>query len=361
MTSHKLTAGDGYQYLIRQVAAVDTTARGRAPLIDYYSTKGESPGRWVGSGLASLSSTRARPVPPEDLAKVWAVPVDSPVTEAQMKALFGEGLHPNADAITKYVAECGVRGLAAAEAAKLGRKFHIRDSETTFVRALAVAYRDHNEEAGLHWNAPIAAPTRAAIRTVVARRMFAEQYKRAPADDRELSGFIARETRARTTAVAGYDLTFSPVKSVSTLWAIAPRAVATVVEECHDVAVGDALAWLETHAAFTRSGKGGVAQVDTPGCSGRRSPTAIHALAILICTPMSRSPTRSPRWALTVCCVGWRLTGSLCTSSPWPPPSCTTRAWKPTLDSDCSCGSLMWSARAAARGRCVKSWESQSS
>ncbi|MCA4731748.1 hypothetical protein H8Z61_21745 [Mycobacterium avium subsp. hominissuis] len=42
MTSHKLTAGDGYQYLIRQVAAVDTTARGRAPLIDYYSTKGES-------------------------------------------------------------------------------------------------------------------------------------------------------------------------------------------------------------------------------------------------------------------------------------------------------------------------------
>ncbi|MCA2322832.1 relaxase domain-containing protein, partial [Mycobacterium intracellulare] len=268
MTSHKLTAGDGYQYLIRQVAAVDTTARGRAPLIDYYSTKGESPGRWVGSGLASLSSTRARPVPPEDLAKVWAVPVDSPVTEAQMKALFGEGLHPNADAITKYVAECGVRGLAAAEAAKLGRKFHIRDSETTFVRALAVAYRDHNEEAGLHWNAPIAAPTRAAIRTVVARRMFAEQYKRAPADDRELSGFIARETRARTTAVAGYDLTFSPVKSVSTLWAIAPRAVATVVEECHDVAVGDALAWLETHAAFTRSGKGGVAQVDTTGLLG---------------------------------------------------------------------------------------------
>lgn len=268
MTTHKLTAGDGYQYLIRQVAAVDTTARGRAPLIDYYSAKGESPGRWVGSGLASLSSTRARSVPPEDLAKVWAVPVDSPVTEAQMKALFGEGLHPNADEITKYVAERGVHGLAAAEAAKLGRKFHIRDGETTFARALAVAYRDHNEEAGLHRNAPIDAPTRAAIRTALARRMFAEQYGRAPADDRELSGFIARETRARTTAVAGYDLTFSPVKSVSTLWAIAPLAVAKVVEECHDAAVGDALAWLETHAAFTRSGKDGVAQVDTTGLLG---------------------------------------------------------------------------------------------
>ena len=97
---------------------------------------------------------------------------------------------------------------------------------------------------------------------------FAEQYGRAPADDRELTGYIARETRARTTAVAGYDLTFSPVKSVSALWAIAPMDVAAVVEECHDAAVADALKWLETHAAFTRSGTNGVAQVDTTGLLG---------------------------------------------------------------------------------------------
>ncbi|ETA92175.1 exonuclease V subunit alpha [Mycobacterium avium 10-5581] len=268
MTTHKLTAGDGYQYLIRQVAAVDSTARGRAPLIDYYSSKGESPGRWLGSGLASLESAGARRAPASDVAELWAVPEGSQVTEAQMKALFGEGLHPNADAITAYETARGARGTAAINAAKLGRKFYIRDGETTFARALAVAYRDHNEETGLHWNAPIDAPTRAAIRTVVARRMFAEQYGRAPTDDRELSGFIARETRARTTAVAGYDLTFSPVKSVSSLWAIAPLDVATVIEECHDAAVADALAWLETHAAFTRSGADGVAQVDTTGLIG---------------------------------------------------------------------------------------------
>ncbi len=268
MTMHKLTAGDGYQYLIRQVAAVDTTSRGKAPLIDYYSSKGESPGHWVGSGLASLESTGARWVPAGDVADVWAVEAGSQVSEAQMKALFGEGLHPNADAIAAYVTQRGVHGVAAAEATKLGRKFYIRDGETTFARALAVAYRDHNEEAGAHWNAPIDAPTRAAIRTVVARRKFAEQYGRAPADDRELTGYIARETRARTTAVAGYDLTFSPVKSVSALWAIAPMDIATVVEECHDAAVADALKWLETHAAFTRSGTNGVAQVDTTGLLG---------------------------------------------------------------------------------------------
>jgi len=37
----------------------------------------------------------------------------------------------------------------------------------------------------------------AQIRTTLARQRFADQYGREPADDRELSGFIAR-----TTAVA---------------------------------------------------------------------------------------------------------------------------------------------------------------
>ena len=288
MTMHKLTAGDGYQYLIRQVAAVDSTSRGKAPLIDYYSSKGESPGHWVGSGLASLESTGARWVPESDVADVWAVEAGSQVSEAQMKALFGEGLHPNADAIAAYVTERGVHGVAAVEATKLGRQFYIRDGETTFARALAVAYRDHNEEVGAHWNAPIDAPTRAAIRTVVARRKFAEQYGRAPADDRELTGYIARETRARTTAVAGYDLTFSPVKSVSALWAIAPMDVAAVVEECHDAAVADALKWLETHAAFTRSGTNGVAQVDTTGLARR----GLHPPRLARRRPRSAHPRR---------------------------------------------------------------------
>lgn len=54
MSLHKLTAGDGYKYLIRQVAAVDATERGRTSLSEYYSAKGESPGRWIGSGLGRV-------------------------------------------------------------------------------------------------------------------------------------------------------------------------------------------------------------------------------------------------------------------------------------------------------------------
>jgi hypothetical protein len=197
MTLHKLTAGDGYEYLIRQVAVSDSTNLGRSRLSEYYSAKGESPGRWVGSGLASLSDTGARTVSPQAVEELWAVAAGSEVTAEQMRALFGEGRHPNAEAISAYVTARGVHGYAAMDAAKLGREFYIRDGETGFVRALAVAYREHNEASGQEWNAPIDAPTRAAIRTALAREKFAQRYGRAPADDRELSGFIARETRAR--------------------------------------------------------------------------------------------------------------------------------------------------------------------
>lgn len=89
MSLHKLTAGDGYLYLVRQVAAADSTERGRSSLADYYSAKGESPGRWAGRGLAALADTGARQVSDEVRQHVWAVDKGSTVTEAQMKALFG--------------------------------------------------------------------------------------------------------------------------------------------------------------------------------------------------------------------------------------------------------------------------------
>ncbi len=268
MSLHKLTAGDGYKYLIRQVAAVDATERGRTSLSEYYSAKGESPGRWIGSGLASLSDTGARWVPTETLAKLWTVEAGSEVTESQMEALFGEGYHPNAEAISLYVAGRGMHGSAAQQAAKLGREFYIGDDDNEFLRALAKAYREHNNAAGLPGDTPIAAPVRATIRTTVARDKFAEQYGRAPADDRELSGFLARETRTRTTAVAGYDLTFSPVKSVSVLLAIAPLDTARQIEAAHDAAVAETLSWLENQAALTRSGTNGIAQLNTTGFIG---------------------------------------------------------------------------------------------
>jgi TrwC relaxase len=54
MSIHKLTAGSGYDYLIRQVAALDATEKGHSGLASYYTERGETPGVWIGSGLDGI-------------------------------------------------------------------------------------------------------------------------------------------------------------------------------------------------------------------------------------------------------------------------------------------------------------------
>ena len=51
MSLHKLTAGSGYDYLTRQVAALDATEKGHTGLASYYTERGETPGVWIGSGI----------------------------------------------------------------------------------------------------------------------------------------------------------------------------------------------------------------------------------------------------------------------------------------------------------------------
>ena len=80
-----------------------------------------------------------------------------------------------------------------------------------------------------------------------------------------MSGTIAKLSRPRTDAVAGYDLTFSPVKSVSTLWAVADQRTSAIVESAHHAAVADALRFIEDRALYTRTGAQGVRQVDVRG------------------------------------------------------------------------------------------------
>ena len=263
MTLHKLTAGDGYQYLIRQVVALDDTRRGRASLADYYSSKGETPGRWMGGGLASLGQPVGRDPGDPLVAEYWTVAEGSEVSEPQMKALFGEGLHPNAEKIAEVLLDRGVA--VAAAASRLGRPFRVDAGENAFIRRLREAYGAYNISVGANRSAKIPDEIRAEIRSALGREMFAEEHGRAPFDARELSGFVARHSASKTKAVAGYDLTFTPVKSVSVVWALAPRALARQIEQAHRRAVEVAIDFLEEHAAFTRMGSGAVAQVDTTG------------------------------------------------------------------------------------------------
>ena len=95
--------------------------------------------------------------------------------------------------------------------------------------------------------------------------MFRNKHGRDPLDARELAGHVAKLSRQQTTAVAGFDLTFSPVKSISTLWAIADPHLAAVIEQAHHQAVAEALKFVEQHALFTRRGRHGVRQVEVRG------------------------------------------------------------------------------------------------
>ncbi|MFT4398084.1 MobF family relaxase [Gordonia lacunae] len=249
MSLHKLTAGDGYEYLTKQVAAHDNTELGKDSLEAYYSAKGEAPGRWLGSGLIAFDDINRGDV----------------VTSEQMKALWGEGRHPNATAIEAAMAAQGHGAGVALAATRLGTPFKVYAGANDFVTAVAEAFSEYNTSREQKARAEIPDEERARIRTRVATEMFTTEFGRSPADSRELSGWIARKTRQKTTAVAGYDLTFSPVKSVSTLWAVAPREVAQRIEAAHQRAVEKTLASLERDVAYTRVGTNGVARVQADG------------------------------------------------------------------------------------------------
>ncbi|MFL6024087.1 MAG: MobF family relaxase [Marmoricola sp.] len=198
MTVHKLSAGDGYTYLTRQVASADQRRRRGQSLSEYYVDAGNPPGVWLGKGAAQLKLS------------------GSEVTESQMRALFGRGLHP--DGVSK----------------------------------LGAAYPNYAELA------PYADRVAARI------EWFALENGRPPSEAAR-NRIAALEARRGRRAVAGYDLVFTPVKSASLLWALGGSEVREAVEGAHHEAVQNTLCWLEEHAAYTRTGRGGTAQIDATG------------------------------------------------------------------------------------------------
>ena len=140
MTIHKLTAGDGYIYLTRQIAGGDVPRQRGQDAADYYTAAGNPPGRWAGRGAALLG-------------------VAGEVTEAQMKALFGMGMHPEAEEIiARYLrdhvtAQMSPGELAAAAqqaeaAASLGVPFPAYQPLAPFARRVAGRAADLEQAAG---------------------------------------------------------------------------------------------------------------------------------------------------------------------------------------------------------------------
>lgn len=75
-----MSAGDGYKYLLRTVAAADGDRSLSTPLTRYYAEKGSPPGTWMGSGLSALGDGQ--------------LTVGAQVSEAQLQLLVGMGRDP---------------------------------------------------------------------------------------------------------------------------------------------------------------------------------------------------------------------------------------------------------------------------
>jgi len=243
MTMHILSAGDGYAYYTSEVATGDVKREPGRELGDYYTADGNPPGVWMGSGIGHLG-------------------VEGAVAEEQMKALFGEGLHPNAEQIITDAQARGASVADATEAAKLGRGYYAYSTgKTDLSAAIDEGYdrfkRENRREPDVN--------ERRVIRARVGAQAFRQARGRDPEDKEELGRFITSATRPTQQAVAGFDLVFSPAKSVSTLWALGDDETRRTIEREHEAAVGETVGYLEREAIATRAGRNGVAQIEVEG------------------------------------------------------------------------------------------------
>ena len=80
VSMRRMTAGDGYKYLLKSVVYGDGDRALSTPLTRYYGEPGTPPGRWLGTGLHGLSEGQ--------------IAAGDQVTETQLQLLLGMGRNP---------------------------------------------------------------------------------------------------------------------------------------------------------------------------------------------------------------------------------------------------------------------------
>ncbi|MET9489984.1 MobF family relaxase [Nocardia sp. NPDC006630] len=242
MTIHPIHAGDGYTYLTRQVATGDRTRANDQNLTDYYTASGAPAGQWWGRGAQLLG-------------------VSGEVTEAQMQALYGEGIHPNADEMMLQALHDGKSVREALAATQLGSGHHRRGQGTTDI---AAAYAQGKAEFLLTQGRSPTKDEWATLRENAARTCLAEDLGQEPSDH-DITDALADEKRRLAHAVAAYDCVFTPQKSISILWGLADDDTRRAIWECHEQAIKDTLDRVEDNYALARRGAGGARQIDAHG------------------------------------------------------------------------------------------------
>ncbi|WP_404316542.1 MobF family relaxase [Prescottella equi] len=246
MTVHKLSAGDGYVYLTKHVAAGDATETRKADAVDYYTAKGTPPGVWCGK-----------------LAAAVGVEVGTEVTEDSMRSVFGAARTPNAFATRPGKGSTWEDRLEWSAKTALGRAFSWFENSQEFVNDVEELCSAHKAQHGEYPDSAV----KQAIQMSTARK----HLRRTKGDkvdllsEQDVAAFVAEQYAKMRQPVAGYDLVFTPVKSISLLWGLGDERMKTAVEEAHRQAVDEALEWIEDEVIYTRRGAGGAQKVKAEG------------------------------------------------------------------------------------------------
>lgn len=102
------------------------------------------------------------------------------------------------------------------------------------------------------------------IRFRVGAQMFRDERGIEPSNA-QLVQFVAQNSKAPQKAIAGYDLVFTPPKSVSIAWGLGDEQLRRGIESAHERAIQDVIRHLEKNVVMTRRGRNGVRQIDTAG------------------------------------------------------------------------------------------------
>lgn len=100
------------------------------------------------------------------------------------------------------------------------------------------------------------------IRFRVGAQMFRDERGIEPSNA-QLAQFVAQNSKAHQKAVAGYDLVFTPPKSVSIAWGLGDEQLRRGIESAHERAIQDVIRHLEKNVVMTRRGRNGVRQIET--------------------------------------------------------------------------------------------------
>ncbi|QDZ16909.1 MobF family relaxase [Humibacter ginsenosidimutans] len=189
-----MSAGDGFRYLLRTVAAGDGDRSLSTPLTRYYADKGTPPGFWLGTGVPMLGAGELR--------------VGDTVSETQLELLLGRGRDPiTGDPLGRgYPVYAPLENRIAERIAELGPTLTVDERATAVTRIEAEETAKGTRRAVAGFDFTFSVPKSVSVLWAVAdagtQALIVQAHHEAVA---EVIALMEREVAATRTGATGRD------------------------------------------------------------------------------------------------------------------------------------------------------------